>query len=119
MGPMFRILDIERIWSNRRVRSGPPLSVALEVHDPQIAGNEGAWTFRFADGRIEVVRGTTAVPDVQLRTRIDTLSRLFIGAVSSSTAVGAGAMEVTRGTGRLAEMDELLRLPRPWMFDRF
>ncbi|MEX2584378.1 MAG: GNAT family N-acetyltransferase [Gemmatimonadota bacterium] len=118
-GPMFRIIDMEGAWSARRVDSTVEVAVALEVHDPQLPENEGGWTLTASGGRVEVTRG--AGPDrcdVSVRTSIEVLSRLFIGSLSPSAAAVSGLLEVD-SEDALPDLDRLLRLPRPWMFDRF
>jgi hypothetical protein len=46
------------------------------------------------------------------------LSRIYISSLTASAAVAAGVASSDRH-GRLHSLDRLLRLPRPWMFDRF
>jgi hypothetical protein len=54
-GPMFRLLDVDGAWAVRRIRPGPPLSVAPDVTDAQIAENRGARRLLLADGRVRVM----------------------------------------------------------------
>jgi len=117
-GPMFRVLDMERAWAERRVAAGPPLSIRLEVQDEQVAENSGVWQLRLEDGRSVVERSTGGGVDLALRLPVSTLSRIFVGALQPSVAVAAGLAEADR-TDHLPAIDAALRLPRPWTFDRF
>ncbi|MQA91800.1 MAG: GNAT family N-acetyltransferase [Gemmatimonas sp.] len=117
-GPMFRILDVERAWGERRVDPEWSLTLALELHDPQIPENEGEWTLRLDEGRVHVRRGASGPADLRLALPIDVLSRIFIGALAPSAAVMAGLADVV-GTAPVLALDRALRLPLPWTFDRF
>lgn len=118
-GPMFRLLDLPAAWRLRTVSPDIALTLALDVQDAQLAGNAGTWQIRLDGGRVEVKRGEDAGLDVGLRLGIDTLSRLFIGALTPSAAVEAELATVTHGADRLGELDRALALPAPWTFDRF
>lgn len=116
-GPMFRIVDVDRAWSARRVRRGPPLSVEFEVSDARIPENRGTRVLTFVDGTVSVVRGSGHA-DTRISIDIEPLSRIFIGALTPSTAVLAGLAVIDRPE-TLAALDALLAVPRPWTFDRF
>jgi predicted acetyltransferase len=119
-GPMFRLLDLAGAWSRRAVAPGAALTMALDVQDAQLADNAGAWRIRLEGGRAQVERGApTGDADVTLSLGIETLSRIFVGALSPSAAVRAERAAVGRGAERLAELDLALALPQPWTFDRF
>ncbi len=118
-GPMFRLLHLERAWSARAVNVGDPLTVALEVQDPQVPANQGSWRLVLADQRVQVRRGDGGSgADLRLTTTVETLSRIFIGDLAPSAAVMAGLATADRHEP-VALLDGLLRVPRPWMFDRF
>ncbi len=117
-GPMFRLLDVEGAWSARPVHPGPPMSVALEVDDAEIAENSGEWVLRLADGRTTVTRGGGSSVDLRMKIGIEPLSRLFIGAIAPSTAVLAGLATSDR-PDMLSRFDSLVCVPKPWTFDRF
>lgn len=117
-GPMFRLLDLEKAWRDRSVRPGPPFTLALEVQDEQVSANAGTWRLRLAEGRVVAGRGEAEGADLVMKTNIQNLSRIFIGAISPSAAVDAGLITVDR-TDRLPDLDQRLRIPRPWMYDRF
>lgn len=117
-GPMFRLLDVAGAWRSRRVRPGPALRVALEVHDPSIDANAGDWLLTIEDGAVEVEKGPGEGADLRLRLGIDALSRIYIGAISSGLAVRTGIAHAD-DESRLGQLEKLLRVPRPWTFERF
>ncbi|MBA4156862.1 MAG: GNAT family N-acetyltransferase [Gemmatimonadetes bacterium] len=117
-GPMFRLLDVPAAWAARRVAEDAALTISLEVSDEQIPENNGAWRLRLEQGRVEVVRSATQPADATLRTPVRSLSRIYIGALTPSAAVEAGAAEIDRADV-LPRLDAALRLRRPWTFDRF
>jgi predicted acetyltransferase len=117
MGPMFRLLDVEAAWSRRRVVPGSGLSLALELDDPQVPENGGRWRLELADGAVRVERGDAAA-DLTLRLDVPTLSSVYIGALTASAALGAGQLHCDR-PDLLPRVDAALRLPEPWLFDRF
>jgi predicted acetyltransferase len=117
LGPMFRLLDLDAAWARRRIAPAPSLSLALEVADAQLKENSGTLRLVLEDGRAEVQRPARK-SDPTLRLNVSTLSRLFIGSLSGSTALEAGLLE-TDSPGMLASLDAALALPEPWMFDRF
>lgn len=118
LGPMFRLLDVERAWSVRAVHPEIAMTVRLEVRDRQVPENEGPWSIRFENGAVSVERGTLASADCTLRGDVAWISRIFIGAASPSAAAEAGGVEVDRSSA-LPLLDTALRVPKPWTFDRF
>ncbi len=116
-GPMFRLLDVDAAWSARRVHPGPAMSVAIEVGDAQIPENDGPRILRMADGRVTVTpdRGDA---DLRMTIGIEALSRIYVGAISPSTAVLAGLATVDRPEP-LRRLDDLVAIPKPWTFDRY
>jgi predicted acetyltransferase len=119
-GPMFRLLDLRAAWSQRAVAPDAALTLALDVQDAQLADNAGAWRVRLEGGRALVERGApSAGAELKLTLGIETLSRLFIGALPPSAAVRAGLAAVAGGAERLPDLDLALALPEPWTFDRF
>jgi predicted acetyltransferase len=117
-GPMFRLLDVAKAWSLRAAQPEASATVALEVHDPQIAENSGPLVLRMEGGRIEVLERQPSAVDVRVHIGIEALSRLFIGALSPTAALLAGAARVDRPE-LIPRLEYLLRVPRPWTFDRF
>jgi predicted acetyltransferase len=118
MGPMFRLVNLERAWQERTVDTEVALSLRLEVADEQIRENGGSWTLVIADGRVEVRRGTHEAAGGTLRGTIAQISRIFVGSASPSQLVESGSVDFDRHD-RLAALDQALRLPQPWTFDRF
>jgi predicted acetyltransferase len=118
MGPMFRLLHVEKAWARRRIRQANSLSVALEVRDAQIADNDGAWLLQMEDGSVRVERGTGGAADIALKLDISTLSRLYIGSLTATAAVEAALAECDRPDS-LSLLDSALRVSEPWTFDRF
>ena len=116
MGPMFRLLDVRAAWEQRRIATGPPFALALEVTDAQLPENQARWRLALDAGRVAVERDREA--DITLRLDIATLSRLFIGAVPPTAALEAGLLECDR-PDRLPLLDAALVLPEPWTYDRF
>jgi predicted acetyltransferase len=117
MGPMSRILDVQRAWSRRRINAGPAMSVAMEIRDKCVGGNEGAWRFDLADGGVAVEPLKGALP-VTISCDISTLSRLYMSSLNTRQALEAGLLECDRPE-HLAALDAALVLPEPWTFDRF
>ena len=116
-GPMFRILRLEEAWRLRRAEPGAELVVEVVVRDEQMPRNSGSWRIAVENGVIDVQRGGGA-SDVRLEMDIGTLSRLYMGGVSASDALGAGLVHADRPE-RLPELDRALRLPGCWTFDRY
>lgn len=117
-GPMFRLLDLPGAWALRSCHPELPLTVALEVDDPVLEENAGAWTLRLEEGRASLERSVRGNADLRLRVGIEPLSRIFIGALTPSAAVLAGLANGDRAD-LLARLDHALQLPKPWTFDRF
>lgn len=117
-GPMFRLLNVPEAWRERRVKPGPPLSVALEVHDPTVSENSGTWLLTAEGAGLTVEEGEGRSADLKLKLGIEALSRIYIGAISPSLAVMTGQAQV-EGESRLKQFDRMLRVPRPWTFERF
>lgn len=117
MGPMFRLVNAEAAWARRRINSGPPVSVALQVKDEQLGINDGSWRLDLADGTAALERLKNSA-EVNISLDISTLSRLYIGSLSATNAHTAGLLECDRPE-RLSALDALLAIPEPWTFDRF
>jgi predicted acetyltransferase len=115
-GPMFRILNLPEAFRGRSA-SGGPIVVALEVRDAGIPENAGAWRLRLAPEGAEVERGGGPA-DLRLELDVSVLSSLLVSGVTAGAAAAAGRLGVDR-PDLLPRLDEALRLPSPWMFDRF
>jgi len=116
-GPMFRVLKVDEAWSRRAVDPEASLTLRLDVTDEQLPTNSGSWRLRLEGGTVAVERGTGAA-DLTLRTGIQALSRIFLGALPPSAALAAGLVEV-EGVDRLRKLDRALALPGSWTFDRY
>ena len=57
--------------------------------------------------------------DLSIRLDVETLARLYIGALSWADALLGERMAVLHGVERIPELDRATALPRPWTFDRF
>jgi predicted acetyltransferase len=117
-GPMFRLLDVPEALAQRTLVDGHELSVALEVEDDQIPENRGPWHLRFEGGSIRVEPLAGQAVDVTLALAVDTLSRIYIGALAPWQAV-AGGLATIDNPETVRVLDAALHLPRPWTFDRF
>lgn len=116
-GPMFRLLELPKAWAARSVRPGAPLTLLLDVQDDQVPENSGEWMLRLENGRAELRPGGGGA-DLRMTIGIEPLSRIYIGSLTPSQAVWSGAATVDREE-RLEDLDSLLRLKKPWTFDRF
>jgi predicted acetyltransferase len=117
-GPMFRLLDVAGALRARPLASAADATLRLEVDDPQVPENRGPWRVRIAGGAMEVEPWPGGRADADLATSIQTLSRIFIGAITPSQALaGALADAVGRDVAKL--LDLAFEIPKPWMFDRF
>jgi predicted acetyltransferase len=117
-GPMFRLLDVKTALEMRPVVAGQDLTVVLEVDDAQIAENRGPWRVRIQDGRMEVEPYTGGRVDATIAVPIDTLSRIFIGAVAPWQATSGGLAAIDN-PAVVQALDRAFIVPKPWTFDRF
>ena len=117
-GPMFRLLSVPDALRMRRIKASPKLSIALEVDDPHIPENRGPWCLRLDEGEIQVEPYGGGRVDATLRLPVDTLSRIFIGALLPWQAVAGGLAQIDHPELILV-LDHALDVPRPWTFDRF
>lgn len=118
-GPMFRVLDVKEALELRPLVRTQELTVALEVDDQQIPENRGPWRVHIENGRMEVERFTgSGHVDATVRVPIDTLSRIFIGAVAPWQATAGGLAEIDR-PAVVQTLDRAFVVPKPWTFDRF
>lgn len=116
-GPMFRLLNVPAALTRRNYARSDDLEVTLEVDDPQLPDNAGHWQLRIARGRATVEQGSGGGAGT-LSLHVRALSRIFIGAITVSEALGQGAARLDRS--RLArDLDAVFEVPRPWTFERF
>jgi predicted acetyltransferase len=116
-GPMFRLLDLPGAWNARRWIGGSDFALNLLVDDIQVPENAGAWTLAVR-GEAGSLERRSGAADATLTLGIEALSRIYIGALSPSAAVAAGLATIDPGAA-LPRIDAALRVPGPWMFDRF
>lgn len=118
-GPMFRLLDVPGALARRTLVGDAEMTLALEVDDEQVPENRGPWRVRLEGGRMEVepLRDAGAV-DASLSLPVETLSRIYIGALAPWQAVAGGLASIDRPEV-IQVLDFAFHLPRPWMFDRF
>ena len=117
-GPMFRVLDVPGALSLRTLVGDPELVLRLEVDDEQIQENRGPWRVTMLEGRMTVEPDDGSPVDATLRLPMDTLSRVFIGALAMRQAISGGLAWLDRP--ELARvLDQAFAVPKPWMFDRF
>jgi predicted acetyltransferase len=117
-GPMFRVLDVKEALQLRPLVRTQELTVSLEVDDKQIPENRGPWRVHIENGRMEVEPFTGGHVDATIRVPIDTLSRIYIGAVAAWQATAGGLAEIDR-PAVVQTLDRAFAVPKPWTFDRF
>jgi predicted acetyltransferase len=118
-GPMFRILDVREALERRNlVVVNQELTFKLDVIDMQVAENRGPWRVHMDQGRMEVEPYTGGPVDAEIRLPIDTLSRIFIGAVPLFQVQANGEAMVDRPEV-ISVIDRAFLVPKPWTFDRF
>ncbi len=118
-GPMFRILDVKAALERRNLMVGDhELTLRLDVIDLQVPENRGPWRVLMDQGRMEVEPYTGVEVDAEVRLPVDTLSRIYIGAVALWQAT-AGGEAVVDQPGVIAAVDRAFTVPKPWTFDRF
>lgn len=107
-GLWLRILDVERALSERSYAADG--EVALELADPLVPDNDGAWRLSAAGGDVTVERGG----DAELRLGIGALGSAYLGGFSFAQLEAAGLVE-ERAPGAVERADALFRTPRaPW-----
>lgn len=118
-GPMFRVLDVKDALERRKlVVVNQELTFRLDVIDPQIPENRGPWRVHMDHGRLEVEPYRGGHVDAEIRLPIDTLSRIYIGAVPLFQAQAGGEAIVDRPEV-ISVIDRAFHVPKPWTFDRF
>lgn len=117
-GPMFRLLDVPGALHRRTLEPAEPVALRVEVRDALLPQNRGPWRVRMAEGGCEVEAHEAGAADGTLAADIGTISRLYIGDLAVGDAVRLGLATLDRPE-LAARLDAALRLPRPWMFDRF
>jgi predicted acetyltransferase len=117
-GPMFRILDVADALRMRTLATDVELTLKLVVDDPQVPENQGPWTVRMEGGAMHVEPYGGERCDAEFRVPMDTLSRIFIGALAVWQAISGGLGTIDHyEVVRL--LDQALLVPKPWTFDKF
>lgn len=117
-GPMFRVLDVPGALALRQLAVNCDMTLVLEVDDEQIPENRGPWRVHLDGRHIEVEPYRGGHVDATMRLPVDTLSRIFIGAIAPWQAVAGGLATIDR-PAVIQRLDQALAVPKPWMFDRF
>ena len=122
-GPMFRILDVADALRMRTLATDVELTLKLVVDDPQVPENQGPWTVRMEGGAMHVQPYGGERCDAEFRVPMDTLSRIFIGALAVWQAISGGLGAIGHETIDREEivrrLDQALLVPKPWTFDKF
>ena len=117
-GPMFRVLDVCDALKIRALASEAELTLKLEIDDPQVPENRGPWRVRMEGGAMQVEHWIGGRCDAELAMPIQTLSRIFVGAIAPWQAL-AGGLATLNGGDVVKMLDRAFEVPKPWMFDRF
>jgi predicted acetyltransferase len=117
-GPMFRVLDVKDALGMRSLADDAELTLRLEVDDGQVPENRGPWRVRIEGGRMEVEPYRGGTVDATLSLPMDTLSRIFIGALAPWQALAGGLASID-SHDCVKTLDHAFGVPKPWMFDRF
>jgi predicted acetyltransferase len=103
-GPMLRLLDVPRALDERQ-HWGPaaPLTFGLEIADPLVPENSGAFTVDFDGSRVSVRRGA-ALP--VLRMPVSVLAQIYAGELRVTEALRLG---LATGEGDTSSADTLFQ----------
>jgi predicted acetyltransferase len=119
---MFRVLDVAAALSARPNYNNANGSISFQISDHQVAENHGGFRLTLADGKPQV---TSPVNDAPINEQIacvtlsiDIFSQLYAGALSASRAYFLGLLE-TDNVDALNWLDDVLRLPPPFLLDQF
>jgi predicted acetyltransferase len=117
-GPMFRVLDVPEALGMRSLHGDEEMTLRLEVNDGQVAENRGPWRVRMEGGRMDVEPFRGGAVDATFSLPMDTLSRIFIGALAPWQALAGGLASID-SHDCVKTLDHAFGVPKPWMFDRF
>ena len=117
-GPMFRVLDVPDALERRTLASEAELTLKLEIEDAQLPENRGPWQVRMEGGALRVQPWSGGHVDATLTMPIQTLSRIYIGAIAPWQAL-SGGLATLDGADVVKMLDRAFEVPKPWMFDRF
>ena len=117
-GPMFRVLDVPEALERRALASEAELTLKLEIEDAQVLENRGPWRVRMEGGALQVEPWIGGRVDASLAMPVQTLSRIYIGAIAPWQAL-AGGLATLDGADVVKMLDRAFEVPKPWTFDRF
>ena len=117
-GPMFRVLDVPEALGMRSLHTDEEMTLRLDVDDEQVQENRGPWRVRIEGGRMEVEPYRGGAVDATFSLPMDTLSRIFIGALAPWQAVAGGLAHIDRPE-YMKTLDHAWAVPKPWTFDKF
>ncbi|MGQ9368664.1 GNAT family N-acetyltransferase [Azospirillum sp. ST 5-10] len=112
---LLRVVDVERALTRRGYPAGVEAELLLDVADPILGRNHGAFHLRVAGGRGTVQRRPAGAGG--LRLGIAALAPLFSGHLGPAALRRLGLVQGTDAD--LAAAAGLFAGPRPWMPDRF
>jgi predicted acetyltransferase len=115
---MFRVLDVCDALEARVLASEAELTLKLEVEDQQIPENRGPWRVRMEGGAMQVDHWMGGRCDAELAMPVQTLSRIYIGAIAPWQAL-SGGLATLNGADVVKMLDRAFEVPKPWTFDRF
>ena len=117
-GPMFRIVNVQEALARRSYPTDVQLTLKLDLFDGEIDDNRGECRVVFEGGRATIGRWPSgATADVEMSTRISSLSQMFVGETSPSAAALLGGTEVR---GRVELLDRVFATKEKfWLFDEF
>jgi predicted acetyltransferase len=115
---MFRVLDVPDALERRALSSEAELTLRLEIEDAQVPENRGPWRVRMEGGALQVEPWTGGRVDAALTMPIQTLSRIYIGAIAPWQAL-SGGLATLDGADVVKMLDRAFEVPKPWTFDRF
>jgi predicted acetyltransferase len=113
---MLRICDVRRALEERGYPRHVAAEIVLNVHDPVVRANEGAWTFTVGHGRARAVKEATVRPALTLS--INALAAIYSGFYTARQAALLGWAE---GNDAALEAADAVfgGFGTPWMTDFF
>lgn len=110
---MLRLVDLPAAIAERGFAAGPVVVVDLQVHDPVIESNDGAWRLIIKDGRGRIEPGGSG--SVQIT--IDAFAALYSGFQSCNQLAVRGLLQ--GGSGPCSALDAAFLGASPWTPDIF
>lgn len=110
---MLRLVDLQAAIAERGFVEGPVLVVDLQVHDPIIEANDGAWRLIVEDGRGRLEPGGAGL----VKVTIDALAALYSGFQGCNQLAARGVLQ--GGSSQCAGLDAAFLGASPWSPDMF